>query len=164
MTAAHLHLALNHVPVLGTLFATGLLAYGLWRDHAGLQKGALGLLVAVGAVAVAVYLTGEPAEEIVDGLAGVSHEALEAHEAWGWYAALTSIGTGLLSLGALLYRWAASALPRRIVRGVFLLALAGSTLMVYTAALGGKVHHPELRAGPTAVEATDVSRPDAFDE
>ena len=164
MTAAHLHLALNHVPILGTLFATGLLAYGLWRDHAGIQEGALGLLAAVGAVAVAVYLTGEPAEEIVEGLAGVSHEALEAHEAWGWYAALTSIGTGFLSLGALLYRWVASSLPRGIVRGVFLLALAGSTLMVYTAALGGKVHHPELRAAPTAVETTDVPGPDAFDE
>ncbi|WP_263787904.1 hypothetical protein [Salinibacter grassmerensis] len=164
MTAAHLHLALNHIPVLGTLFATALLAYGLWHDHTGFQKGALGLLAAVGTVAVAVYLTGEPAEALVEGLAGVSHEALEAHEAWGWYAALTSIGTGVLSLGALLYRWAASSLPRWIVRGVFLLALAGSALLVYAATLGGKVHHPELRAGPTAVETTDGPGADMVEE
>lgn len=164
MTAAHLHLALNHIPVLGTLFALGLLAYGLWRNHAALKKGALGMLAAVGAVAVAVYLTGEPAEEIVEGLAGVSHEAIEVHETWGWYAALASIGTGLVSLGALLYQWTTSSLPQGVVRGVFLLALTSGALMVYAATLGGKVHHPELRAAPAAVETSDMPEPNTPDE
>ena len=61
MTAAHLHLALNHIPVLGTLLGTVLLAYGLWQRQEPVRDVSLGLLVGVGAVAVAVYWTGEPA-------------------------------------------------------------------------------------------------------
>lgn len=164
MTAAHLHLALNHIPVLGTLFATALLAYGLWRDHAGLQKGALRLLAAVGAVAVAVYLTGEPAEEIVEGLAGVSHDAIEAHEAWGWYAVLASTGTGVASLGALLYGRSQRTLARWTAQLVLVLSLLTTGVMAYTANLGGKVHHPELRADPTAVGTPDGPEADMLEE
>ncbi len=154
MTAAHLHLALNHIPVLGTLLGTVLLAYGLWQRQETIQDVGLGLLVVVGAVAVAVYWTGEPAEEIVDGVAGVSHDAIEAHEAWGWYAVLASIGTGVASLGALLYGWSQRTLARWTAPFVLVLSLLTTGVMAYTANLGGKVHHPELRTGPTAVGTT----------
>lgn len=160
MTAAHLHLALNHIPVLGTLLAVLLLAYGLWRGHGSLQQTTLGLLVVVGAAAVAVYLTGEPAEEIVEGMAGVSHDAIEAHEQWGWYAALLSVVTGLVSLGALLYGWTRQRLARWTVHVVFVFVLLTAGTMVYTANLGGKVHHPELRSNTTAVDAPDEHEAD----
>lgn len=155
MTAAHIHLALNHIPVLGTLFGALLLASGLWRGYETVQKASLGLLVVVGAVAVAVYLTGEPAEEIVEGVAGVSHDAIEVHESWGWYAFLASIVTGLASLGALLYGWSQRSLARWSVQLVLVLSLLTTGVMLYTANLGGKVHHPELRATTTAVDAPD---------
>lgn len=155
MDAAHFHLAFNHIPVLGTLFGTVLLAYGLWRRQETVQNVSLGLLVVVGAVAMAVYWTGEPAEEIVEGVAGVSHDAIEAHEHWGWYAFLASIGTGLASLGALLYGWSRRTLARWTAQLVLVLSLLTTSVMVYTANLGGKVHHPELRANTTAVETPD---------
>jgi hypothetical protein len=160
MSAAHLHLALNHIPVLGTLFGTVLLAYGLWRGHETVQNLSLGLLVVVGAVAVAVYWTGEPAEEIVEGVAGVSHDAIEAHERWGGYAVLASIGTGLASLGALLYGRSRRTLASWTAPLVLVLSLFTTGVMAYTANLGGKIHHPELRANTTAVEAPDEHEED----
>lgn len=153
MTAAQLHLALNHIPVLGTLLGAVLLAYALWRGQETVQNVSLGLLVVVGAVAVAVYLTGEPAEEIVEGAAGVSHDAIEAHEAWGLYAFLASIVTGLGALGALVLEKAREQLARWSVQAVLVLALLTSGVMVYTANLGGKINHPELRTSTTAVES-----------
>ena len=164
MTAAHLHLALNHIPVLGTLFGTGLLAYGLWQRQETIQDVGLGLLVGVGAVAVAVYWTGEPAEEIVEGVAGVSHDAIETHEAWGWYAVLASTGTGVASLGALLYGRSRRTLARWAAQFVLVLSLLTTGVMAYTANLGGKVHHPELRADPTAVGTPDGPGADVHDE
>ncbi len=155
MTAAHFHLALNHIPVLGTLFAAILLAYGLWRGQEIVQKVSLGLLVVVGTVAVAVYLTGEPAEEIVEGVAGASHDAIEVHESWGLYAFIASIVTGLAALGALLYGWSQRTLARWTVQLVLVLSLITTGVMVYTANLGGKISHPELRAGTTAVETPE---------
>jgi hypothetical protein len=160
MSAAHLHLALNHIPVLGTLFGTVLLTCGLWRGHETVQNLSLGLLVVVGAVAVAVYWTGEPAEEIVEGVAGVSHDAIEAHERWGGYAVLASIGTGLASLGTLLYGRSRRTLASWTAPLVLVLSLFTTGVMAYTANLGGKIHHPELRANTTAVEAPDEHEED----
>jgi len=119
MSAAHLHLVLNHTPLLGLLFGAAMLAHGLWREYEDVQKASLGLLAVAGLLAIAVYLTGEPAEEVVEGMAGVSHDALEAHEEWGWYALVGGIATGVLALGALLY----SFLRERLVRWTAVLTL-----------------------------------------
>ncbi|MFB6232296.1 MAG: hypothetical protein ABEL04_14195 [Salinibacter sp.] len=153
MTAAQLHLALNHIPVLGTLLGAVFLAYGLWRGQETVQNVSLGLLVFVGAVAVAVYLTGEPAEEIIEGAAGVSHDAIEAHETWAWYALIASVATGLGALGALVLESVRQQLARWTVQAVLVLALLTSGVVVYTANLGGKINHPELRASTTAVDS-----------
>ena len=47
MNPAHLHLMLNHIPVLGTAFGLGLLAFALWRRSDELKKTALGVFVLV---------------------------------------------------------------------------------------------------------------------
>lgn len=60
---------------------------------AGLRGGAaiLGLLAVAGLSAIAVFLTGEPAEEVVEGRAGVSHDAIEAHEEWAGTRSLRAL-------------------------------------------------------------------------
>ena len=171
MSAAHLHLILNHIPLLGLIFGAALLVYGLWRGAEDVQKASLGLLAVAGLSAIAVYLTGEPAEEIVEGLAGVSHDAIEAHEEWGWYALLTGIATGGLALGTLLY----GVVRKRLARGAVLLtlvfALLSSGLIGYTANLGGKISHPELRGerasavnGGGEHETTEEQREETVEE
>jgi len=156
MSAAHWHLVLNHLPLLGILFGALLLAYGLWRDQTEVQQASLGLLAVAGLAIIAVYLTGEPAEEVVEGLAGVSHDAIEAHEHFAWYGLVAGIATGVVALGTLLY----GALRRRLVRWTvgltLLLAVVSVGLIGYTANLGGKISHPELRGEtPVQVESGD---------
>lgn len=158
MSAAHFHLMLNHVPLLGLFFGAVLLGYGLWRGGEDVQKASLGLLAVAGLSAIAVYLTGEPAEEIVEGLAGVSHDAVEAHEEWGWYALIAGIATGVAALGTLLVGWMRERLERGTVVLTLVVALLSSGLIAYTANLGGKISHPELRAdqvGQTAPAETE---------
>ena len=158
MTTAHWHLVLNHIPLLGLLFGAALLAYGLWRSQTEVQQASLGLLAVAGLAIIAVYLTGEPAEEVVEGLAGVSHDAIEAHEEFAWYGLVAGIATGVMALGALLF----GALRRRLVRwtavATLVVALVSVGLIGYTANLGGKISHPELRAdevGQTATPETE---------
>jgi hypothetical protein len=136
---------LNHIPLLGLVFGAVLLAYGLWRGAEDVQKASLGLLAVAGLSAIAVYLTGEPAEEIVEGLAGVSHDAAEAHEAWGLYALIAGLATGVGALGTLLVGGLRERLGRGAVVFTLVLALLASGLIGYTANLGGKISHPELR-------------------
>jgi uncharacterized membrane protein len=164
MSAAHLHLMLNHIPLLGLVFGAALLAFGLWRGGEDGQRASLGLLAVTGLSAIAVYLTGEPAEEIVEGLAGVSHDAIEAHEEWGWYALFAGIATGVVALGTLLVGWVRERLGRGAVVLTLVLALLSSGLIGYTANLGGKISHPELRARTNDVPSAPGEKETAAEE
>ena len=158
MSAAHFHLMLNHIPLLGLAFGAVLLAYGAWRRHEDVQRASLGLLAVAGLTTIAVYLTGEPAEEVVEGLANVSHDALEAHEHFAWYPLVGGIVTGVAALGSLLYGWMRRSLARWTVLLTLVLALATTGLLGYTANLGGKISHPELRGSTvSSVEASSSS-------
>ena len=80
MNATHFHLILNHIPVLGTAFGLGLLIFGLLRTSDEIKKAALGIFVIVAIATIPVYFTGEPAEEGVESLPGVSKAFMERHE------------------------------------------------------------------------------------
>jgi len=147
MSWAHIHLALNHVPVIGLLIALLLLAVATLRRSAELTRVSYALLVLLAATTVVVYLTGEPAEELVENLPGFSEALVEEHEE---VALIATIGMGVLGLVALVglirFRppWIA---PAWYGRGVLLLALLMGGVMVWTANLGGQIRHSEIRAG-----------------
>ena len=63
MSVTHLHLLLNHFPVIGSLIVTALLAWALFRRSGEITRVSLGLVAAISVIAVIVFFTGEPAEE-----------------------------------------------------------------------------------------------------
>ena len=65
MDAAHIHLLLNHIPILGTIFGLLLLCYGTWRHSDEIKKVSLGTFVIVALITIVVYLTGDGAAQIV---------------------------------------------------------------------------------------------------
>ncbi|HYR59058.1 MAG TPA: hypothetical protein VEO95_10525, partial [Chthoniobacteraceae bacterium] len=60
MNAAHWHLALNHLPVVGMFFGALLLIFALWRKDDRLIRVCLAALAVVAVTGVPAYLTGEP--------------------------------------------------------------------------------------------------------
>jgi hypothetical protein len=147
MNGAHLHLMFNHAPVIGALFVLPLLAWALFRQRVELVRLALAASVGVGIAAVIVYVTGEPAEHVVEQLPGVAEASVEAHEA----AATVSLGlsTALAVLGLLgLWRLrAASRVPTWLAIGALAGVLTVALSMVWTATLGGLIRHPETAGG-----------------
>lgn len=153
MDAPHAHLILNHVPVLGAVFGLVVLGYGTVRPSREVIRTGLWTLVVVGAVSVAVYLTGEPAEELVEGLPAFSHAVLERHEAAALWA---TVGAGLVGAAALfgLVRSRTRELSRGYAATVLALTLVLTGVMGWTANLGGQVMHAEIRpAGSAPAEA-----------
>jgi uncharacterized membrane protein len=149
MSGAHLHLIVNHIPVLGAVFGLLLLAYGLVRRNDGVVRASLWTLAIVGLAGLAAYLTGEPAEEIVEELPGISEAILERHEE---AALLATIGGGIVGLAALAGLLVHRARP--VANGfsavMLLLTLGLFGGMAWTANLGGQIHHAEIRGGQTA--------------
>ena len=170
MSWAHIHLALTHVPVIGLLIVLLLLTVARLRRSGEIMRVSYGLLVLLAAATVVVYLTGEPAEELVENLPGFSEALVERHEE---VALIATIGMGVLGLVALvgLIRFRAPRIaPAWHGRGVLLLALLMGGLMAWTANLGGQIRHSEIRTdrgtaseAGASVSASPAARPDRGD-
>lgn len=153
MNQAHLHLLLNHLPLLGTAFGVLLLLFALWRKSAELQRVSLGVFVLAALSAIPTYLTGEPAESVVEHLPGVAEAFIEQHESASLIALVAAMVTGVASLAGLLLTRRAAKLPAWATIAPLVLALATGGLMARTANLGGQIRHTEIRAGaPPAAE------------
>lgn len=155
MTTVHLHLLLNHIPVVGSLLAVVLFAAAFFLKETVSTKFALAFTAALAVVGVAVYLTGGAAEEAVENLAGVTERAIETHEE---AAEVTTVAIGILgALSALAFIMVRS---RRAPRWLALTGLVGSIavsgLMAWTANLGGQIRHTEIQ-GTTTNQAADES-------
>ena len=155
MSDAHLHLIVNHLPVLGVPFGAALLGWGLFRGQLALQRAGLGVLVLAGVAAGVAYLTGEPAEHALEALAGMGppESLVEAHEE---AALAATVMTGVLALGAGfgLWRLQRGSVGRGVLASVLTLALATTLTLGWVATLGGRISHPEIRSGAPAGAAT----------
>jgi uncharacterized membrane protein len=162
MNTIHLHLLLNHLPVVGSVFAVLLLALALVRRSAELARVSFGFLTLLGAAALIVYLTGEPALDAIEKLPGFSEGIADRHEDAALVATIVTGTVGALALGALLvYR--RRGVPRWLTTLGFIAALGSTAIMGYTANLGGQIRHTEIRPGSTtgtagALRPSDVDR------
>ncbi len=151
MTAAHLHLIVNHLPIFGSLFAVGFLAVAALRRGARewLLPGVLLLGLGGLGAPIAVW-TGEEAEEQIEHLPGVSERDMDEHEERGETAGF--VGWVSLALAAILgwvgLRRPATARMASLV--LFVAAVALSAASAWTALAGGPIRHPEVRAAGAA--------------
>ena len=150
MDATHLHLLLNHFPIIGTLLGVGVMLYGYLTTSEQVKKAALWTWAAMAVIAIPVFLTGEPAEESVEGLAGVSEGLIEAHEDAATVALWLMEALGLLSLVTLVFYKTNPALSKTIVLGSTVLGLVVFSAMARTGYLGGQIRHSEIRSGVAA--------------
>ena len=154
MNGAHLHLLLNHIPVLGTIFGLALLAFAVWRGSEDVKKAALGTFVIVGLLTIPTYLTGDPAWHTVKGLPGVSASVFHRHDNAASIAFTGSSILGVLALGGLIWFRGGKPVKRSFAALVLAAAVIVSGLMAWTANLGGQIRHTEIRTSAV----TDANR------
>ncbi|MDP2315349.1 MAG: hypothetical protein Q8P41_20800 [Pseudomonadota bacterium] len=140
MNAAHLHLVVNHAPVLAFLFALPLLAYAAVRRDDGTWRSAVFLLVLGGAGALVAWRSGEPAEEFLEDRLQISEARVEEHEERAEIATVIAVAGAVL---APLAYWRRRRHERLAIGATLAVALAGAGAMVWTANAGGAIRHPE---------------------
>ncbi len=150
MDSTHLHLLLNHFPIIGTILGTAIMAYGYFAQSETTKKAALLTWFAMALVAIPVFLTGEPAEESVEGLAGVSEAIIEQHEEAAELAIWVMEALGLFALLALFMKSKYPSANKTMMGIAFALSLVTFGLMARTGYLGGQIRHTEIRSGATA--------------
>jgi uncharacterized membrane protein len=148
MNSAQMHLAFTHVPVILSIAGLIMLAVALLLKNTTLTKTSYSVILVAGIGALAMYLTGEGAEEAVEHLPGVSEAIISKHEEVAQWALISVAATGIMALIALfLFRWPAVTRISKIL--VLLLSIATGVLMTQTAHLGGQIRHTEMRNGTT---------------
>lgn len=150
MSLIHFHLLLNHVPVLGTIGALLLLIAALVVKSADLRRAAYAVFAVVALMTIPVYFTGEPAEDAVENLPGVSKPIIEQHEEGALFAFIAIGVTGALAVAALLMEKATPSHARAVSTVVVLAAALSAVIVARVANLGGEVRHSEIRSGAAA--------------
>jgi hypothetical protein len=155
MNAAHAHLLVNHLPIVGFALAFVLLcATVIRRGDRGMFLATIILLAIAGVGALAAQLTGEPAEEVVEHLPDIPHDLIEEHEEAGFVATMIAGVTSLLALILCVLALRRQGPVPMPVLSILLLATALAVgAMCWTGNLGGKIRHSELRG--TAPMTTD---------
>lgn len=148
MNASHLHLLVNHLPVIGTLFAILVLAWAILRRDSEITRASLVLFVVAALTGLAAFYTGEPAEEMVERLPGVTKAIIHTHEETAELATVLLGVYGAFALGALIYfRKRTAVIPRGFMVVALILALIPAGVMGLTANQGGAIRHTEIRPG-----------------
>ncbi len=150
---AHVHLMINHFPVIGVLGGILLLAYALVKKSEEVKMVSLGVFVLVALVTIPVFLTGEGAQDVVKHIPGVTETYIGRHEELAELTLVLMEILGILALTALVLLKLRGAIPTIIVILVLVMSLITATAVGITANLGGQIRHTEIRdtAGPPPV-------------
>ncbi len=151
-SAAQVHLALNHVPVVGIFLAAGTMLVGAATRKAHTRQFGLALALVAAAAVGPAYFSGDGAEEIVENLPGVSESRIERHEEAAEQAAAITVLAGIAAAAAF---GAMRLRKQKVSQGLFGATLVASVvaavLLARAAHLGGQIRHEEIR--PTVAAA-----------
>ncbi len=147
MNWAHIHLLLNHIPVIGMVFAVLLLLVAMVRKNDAFKILSLQFFVLLTLLTIPTYLTGDPAAHAVRSLPDVTREIIERHDDAATIALIGMIILGVLALVGLIIYHRTKSLPAWVITLAFVLSLTEAVWLGWTANLGGQIRHTEIRAG-----------------
>lgn len=147
MNDVHLHLAVNHFPIIGVIIGAITLGVSVALKEKGIRKAGLGILVFSAIMAIPAFLTGEGAEEVAEEIAGVSHDLIHEHEEQAESFLWLTITTGVLALFALILDIRNHKRAQALVFATLLIAVMSIYLGREVGVSGGEIRHPEIHEG-----------------
>ena len=150
MNDAHLHMVVNHFPIIGTIFGLGILIAGIFMKNTVIKNVAYILFVVAAIFAAVSMTTGEGAEEIAENLPSVTDQIIHEHEEMAEKLALVLYALGVISLLGLYLNFKNNAKAAVVSYIAIVVAVIGVFLGKQTGTTGGEVRHTEIRATATA--------------
>lgn len=142
--SAHVHLILNHFPVIGTGIVVFILIYGVFSNNEKIKKIGLMMTVLISLITIPVFISGDNAKGIVKGMEGIVEENIDPHEDFAKNSFIAMEIVGGIALVSLLLSRRSKPIPIWNAIIVLLLLVAVNAMMIYTAHLGGKITHSEI--------------------
>ena len=159
MNDAHLHLLVNHFPIIGTIFGLGILVSGMLLKNNSVKNTAYILFIVAAVFSAFSMGTGEGAEELVEDLPNIGKQIIHEHEEIAEKFAIIMYATGLLGLLSLYTSIKNHKLAKTISFITLILALFAAFFAKSVGTTGGEIRHTEIRANSGAIpneNATDI--------
>ena len=145
MNDAHLHMVVNHFPIIGTILAIGILIAGLFTKNNGIKNTSYFLFILAAIFGALSMGTGEGAEELVKDLPDVGWKIIHEHEEIAEKLALLLYVLGLLSVVALYLNFKKNAKEKMVAFIILGIALVSLVVVQKVGTSGGEIRHTEIR-------------------
>ena len=156
MNLSHLHLLLNHIPIIGTLIGLGLLIAAVVTKSDDLKRAALSVFAAMALLALPTFFSGVGAQARVRKVSPASTALMERHEGAAILALFFMEITGGLSLAGLWRRHGVASTSANLI-AVIVFSIVTAGLMARVGNTGGDIRHPEIHSDPGDVTDSGLS-------
>ena len=144
MNLSHLHLLVNHLPIIGSMLGGLVLAFAIWKKSNRTKVAAYGVLVISSIGAMVSYLSGEAAETLVKDIPGVINETIDMHEDSAIISLIVLILLGISSFIGIYLTCKNSKYIKRVANITLFLSILSFGFIARTGFLGGQIRHTEL--------------------
>ncbi|NHN25869.1 hypothetical protein FIA58_009300 [Flavobacterium jejuense] len=145
MNDAHLHMVINHFPIIGLIFGTGILLVGIVLKNKSVQNTAFLLLAIAAIFGFASMATGEGAEEMVEDLPNIGHKIIHEHEELAEKFVLFLYATGLLGLISFYLNLKNNSKVKFVMYATLGVAILTCVFAKSVGTSGGEIRHTEIR-------------------
>lgn len=146
LSIAHIHLLVNHFPIIGSIFILILFLIALIFKDIFLQKLSLWFLAGIALSTAVAYVSGNGTKRAVQGLSQVSDTTITAHEQAARYGLIIMFLAGIVSVGGILFYRKRPILPLYFRITVLMILFVSVAVLTYVGLLGGQIMHPEIRS------------------
>lgn len=145
MNDAHLHMVVNHFPIIGTIFGLGILFIGMLQRNIPVKNTAFTLFIISAIFAAFSMATGDGAERIVVKLPDVTKEIIHTHEEIAEKFAIVLYALGAISIGGIYMNIKKLPNAKLISFLALIVAILGILLAKDVGTTGGEIRHTEIR-------------------
>lgn len=147
MNNAHIHLMVNHFPMLFPVAGILLFMAGYLLKSDITKRMAYFIFICGALLTIPAFISGEGAEEVLEQIPGVTEQSMHNHEEFAEKFALLSYLLGGISLTGLWLNYKKHGSSGLISIVTLLLAIAVLIVAKLTGTSGGEIRHSEIRSG-----------------
>ncbi len=162
MESVHIHLVLNHIPILGSFFGLCLFTYGVLFKNISIKNAGLVTFIVVAILTIPAYLSGGGAEEQLEKMPGIHGSIIHDHEEIAEIAFLMMGILGIISL-VMFVSFKKDSIKNYLTLIIIILSLITFITMTFVGLVGGKIQHTETYSKAKVSKFLDLKTPDSDD-
>lgn len=145
MNDAHLHMVVNHFPIIGSILGLGILITGMILKNNSVKNTAYVLFIVAAIFAAFSMGTGEGAEEMVEDMPNIGKRIIHEHEEIAEKLALVLYLLAAISLTGLILNIKNHSKAKLVSYIAVIVAIAGVYISTLVGTSGGEIRHTEIR-------------------